>query len=306
MSSPSSPSPPHDIPVALAPWTLHASEIYTIPFYTSSSRTDLLPSFVQDKGESEALTEHFKGGLGMVQVLRYTSSPVGAYDEMLIAPGFFGVPEAASDRVGKDGEGRKKVKERMNARITRIFVSTKESVWNGRRNWNIPKHLATFRFTPVPGSQGGMKIQVLPTQGSASPKSQEPFFQATFTPIAYVPALLMSTAWAKYLSMDLTLVQPPLKQIQDAGDGEVDGIGIGTEKWCQIMPFEKGQCKVGWWDMDSGERKTNVSGDGDGIGDVAEEDGYSKERFWWPGWGRWRFGAKMVDATVLFEEGKKW
>jgi hypothetical protein len=63
------------------------------------------------------------GGFQNIQIVRYSESPVGAYDEILICPGAFKYP------VVKDG----KVRERRNLRITRIYVSTKESAYNGRK-----------------------------------------------------------------------------------------------------------------------------------------------------------------------------
>ena len=62
------------------------------------------------------------GGFQNIQIVRYLESPVGAYDEILICPGAFRYP------VLKDG----KVQERRNLRITRIYVSTKDSAYNGR------------------------------------------------------------------------------------------------------------------------------------------------------------------------------
>lgn len=61
----------------------------------------------------------FVGGIGMVQIIRYTESPVGPYDELLLVPGFFKYD-------GPNGETRK------NVRITRIYVSQKYTCWNGR------------------------------------------------------------------------------------------------------------------------------------------------------------------------------
>lgn len=48
-------------------------------------------------------------------IVRYKETPVGPYDEVIWMPGYFEVP----------GTGRK------HARITRIYVSSLESVFNG-------------------------------------------------------------------------------------------------------------------------------------------------------------------------------
>lgn len=60
----------------------------------------------------------FKGGLGMIQVVRYSSTPVGPYEELVIIPGNFQV-----------SGGSQKGKARM--RISRIYVSQKETTYNG-------------------------------------------------------------------------------------------------------------------------------------------------------------------------------
>ena len=62
----------------------------------------------------------------MAQIIRYSETPVGPYDELAILPGAF-------SGVGRDG-GKKR-----DSRITGIWVSSKETLINGRRNWNIPK-----------------------------------------------------------------------------------------------------------------------------------------------------------------------
>jgi Acetoacetate decarboxylase (ADC) len=56
----------------------------------------------------------------------YADSPVGPYHELLFIPGSF--------RYG----------ERHGFTITKIYVSSEASIVNGRRNWGIPKELATF------------------------------------------------------------------------------------------------------------------------------------------------------------------
>lgn len=62
----------------------------------------------------------------MAQIIRYRETPVGSYDELAILPGTF-------SGVGSDGD------KKRDLRITGIWVSTKETLINGRRNWNIPK-----------------------------------------------------------------------------------------------------------------------------------------------------------------------
>lgn len=64
--------------------------------------------------------------LAYVMFVDYSASPVGPYFELLFIPGSF--------RFGS----------RRLPSITKIYVSSQASVDNGRRNWAIPKQLASF------------------------------------------------------------------------------------------------------------------------------------------------------------------
>lgn len=66
------------------------------------------------------------GGPSALMVVNYATSNVGPYQEILYMPGLF--------RFG----------DRKRQSITRIFVSSWESVVNGQRNWGIPKDRADF------------------------------------------------------------------------------------------------------------------------------------------------------------------
>ncbi|WP_229777830.1 hypothetical protein [Deinococcus seoulensis] len=68
------------------------------------------------------------GARGVLMLVRYVSSPVGPYDELLWA-------EVRGSPVG------------LRPQVTRIVVSTEASVVWGRRNWGIPKELAAFGWS---------------------------------------------------------------------------------------------------------------------------------------------------------------
>ncbi len=68
-----------------------------------------------------------RGDLGVTMFVDYASSDVGPYKELLCAPRRF----RFADR-------------RTHWSISTIFVDSEASVVNGRRNWGIPKELATF------------------------------------------------------------------------------------------------------------------------------------------------------------------
>ncbi len=161
-------------------------------------------------------------------------------------------------------------------------------------DWNIPKHLATFDFKDLPN--GAVKISVYPHQDSTSdiaPKvgtdGVRPFFTATYKPIPYLPNFPSSTAAAKYLGVDLNLVQPPLA-VGNGAQGELPG----TEDWCSILPYQYSRkTGFGWWDFKQEEHR----------GGEGEEEGGEN---WWPGMGRWQLGTMMKDAKIVFSEGKRW
>lgn len=79
------------------------------------------------EASSDFAKDKFIGGLGMVQVIRYTDSPAGPYDEFLMMPGFFEYNMRSEEKNGKQDIVKKK-----NARVTRIYVSQKVTCWNGR------------------------------------------------------------------------------------------------------------------------------------------------------------------------------
>ncbi|KAK5624617.1 hypothetical protein RRF57_000333 [Xylaria bambusicola] len=68
-----------------------------------------------------------QGGISQLQAIRYTESPVGPYDELIVAPGAFNY------------EGEENGKQKMkNMRISRIYVSQKYTCWNGRTSLSTP------------------------------------------------------------------------------------------------------------------------------------------------------------------------
>lgn len=111
-----------DIKTFPAPWTLHGYG-YIILF----------------KAESEWLKQHgfidagnldsYVPSVGTAMLVNYESSTAGGYGELLFIPGKFQMPKGKRYSISK------------------IFVSTMESVINGQNNWGIPKELAQFEFT---------------------------------------------------------------------------------------------------------------------------------------------------------------
>lgn len=114
-----------EVPPAPAPWPLGGDGWILLLRLPANARRDPrhLPS---------ALAELPLGGPSMVMFVDYRDSPAGPYRELLYMPGRFSLPD-----------GRKAWS------VTRIFVSSWESVVNGRRNWGIPKDRADFARLPA-------------------------------------------------------------------------------------------------------------------------------------------------------------
>jgi len=116
-----------DIPSVPPPWTLKG-DIYAFVFWTSRAQAGNLPDMAYSPLEADsdfAKEQKAIGGLGMVQIIRYTDSPVGPYDELILASGTFGYE--------KDDESGRRVKGK-GVKITRIYVSQKHTCYNGRKS----------------------------------------------------------------------------------------------------------------------------------------------------------------------------
>ena len=155
-------------------------------------------------------------------------------------------------------------------------------------DWNIPKHLARFEFYDFPN--GSTSIAIYPNDSDAT----TPFLQTIYKPIPYIPAIPASTSIAKYLGIDMKLVQPPLPK------GDTPEL-VGTEGWASFMPvISSAKTTLGWWDL----QQQGATEEDALLGPTQTNGG--KEELWWPELGRWRIGMKMADATIEFEIGDHW
>lgn len=114
---------------ALAPWTCKA-QIYSLYFYSRpDSETIKAVSTVahapleRDSFFASVEAGQLVGGLGAFMIVRYTDTPVGPYDELVVIPGSY------SYHTGNEVERRKM---NQNPRVTRIYVSQKDTLYNGR------------------------------------------------------------------------------------------------------------------------------------------------------------------------------
>ncbi|KAI4251285.1 MAG: hypothetical protein LQ352_004947 [Teloschistes flavicans] len=239
------------------PWTCHYTG-YVGSFYVSPS-TGLPRDLAYDPHEasSDRFTEAgaWKGGLAMIQLLRYTSTPVGPYDEMILIPGNFNVP----------GHG-------SYTRITRIYVSQRDTTYNGRKNWNIPKHIARFKYTGD-FCAPPFTVQLFPED----PTIETPFFTASLKPLSiWTPSFPFSSRITKWIGLPDSFVQPPLPE------GEPKNIICGTDDWfkCQAKLYSP-KTKLVWMDMKQPGKKS----------------GEAREN-WWPGIRRWQIGMWLQNAQL--------
>lgn len=104
-----------------APWSL-AGYGYIVLFKAR-------PGWLLENGFiDDEMRERFIPSIGAAMLVNYQESTAGPYGELLFIPGKFRFPEGARYSISK------------------IYVSTLESVLSGRKNWGIPKELADFSF----------------------------------------------------------------------------------------------------------------------------------------------------------------
>ncbi|KAH9072778.1 hypothetical protein EDB83DRAFT_2672951 [Lactarius deliciosus] len=219
LDSPSSHVPPSGVTPTAPPWSLRV-KLYI--FFTSLKPVNSEDHVLQglppgSYNPSEALhpsalglvngSPQWKGGLVGVVLVRYEDSPVGPYDELALGFHGFANPYQKS----------------TNWRITNIYVSSLQSAWNGRRNWNIPKHLARFKFVSL-GPNTSIEVSLL--------DAEKPFFTASLSD-SCLPAIPIPSS---VITPFMGLVQPPL----------VSGLpeDLTNDKWSIITPRYDG-----WWKL---------------------------------------------------------
>lgn len=254
--------PPSGIPEAIPPWTLDA-ECWIFPCYTTSSQivknkeepvgqsNDSASSLAKKQGiepgsyhpledVSHITNDIFKGGLGGWILYRYASSPVGPYDELIYVAGNFQSKDSNTNGL----------------RITNIYVSTENSVWNGRRNWNIPKHVAKFEWSH-PFRARNTESQVVKIY-HPSIDEQKPFFSATLTQSKYVPYLPINTNYFP----SLPLIQPPLQAglyKRNSRESQVETESLPSNLYRSTSPTFKGKFTLAYCKFASGQ---STYGDG--------------------------------------------
>lgn len=152
------------LPEAPAPWQLQGSAY----ILAMKMPTPLLASCPFTPTH---LRDSLRAPLSLAMLVDYHSTPAGPYRELLFIPGSFRF------RAGRLPS------------ISRIFVSTQASVYNGRRNWGIPKDVADFDFE---WSTGGHDRAVI-TQPDGDLIAR--ITLEAFGPELPAPAHLVPAAW---------------------------------------------------------------------------------------------------------------
>ncbi|PPJ56347.1 hypothetical protein CBER1_00723 [Cercospora berteroae] len=300
---------PEPIELVPAPWTLKGDMYGSfllpgagVPLFANS---DSLPKKAfppLERQYPEAIAGEYTGRLGMLQVLRYTETPVGPYDELLIIPGFFGFEENG--------------KRQEMTRVSRIYVSQKYTAWNGRKNWNIPKHLARFDWTYSDDGSATVKVYPFDTTGdpTESSPSEKPFFQMTFSPLLpqnllsntltsllpglglnkglnLNPTIPFTTDLYALLGINATLYQPPVPASNDSFGAITDG----GPNWKAVVPGQHStNSTLGLVNLDQ------TGGDGEATGVNAVGDEFFPN--FWPGLPKQNVGIRLRDATITFSE----
>ncbi|KKZ61333.1 hypothetical protein EMCG_04052 [[Emmonsia] crescens] len=218
MSEPTSKTPFPDKP---SPWLNMKSQ-----FFCSVGRAKGIPeaSYADLEAQSSfadpAASGQFKGIRCTVIIVRYLESPIGPYDEILWIPGWFEVPG----------------KKTSSPRITRIYVSSKESIYNGRKNWNIPKHLASFKFIPSD------TLSTMPYSGveiSLPSTPDQPFVVLQFSPLTLLSKFSIPIN-TSYVPISPLLGMPPVPESESWKEDAL----VGTKEWCHAKVDVSGWARM--------------------------------------------------------------
>lgn len=124
----------------------------------------------------------------------------------------------------------------------------------------VPKYIANFQFTPVPGSPAATQVEIsLPSNPS------KPFFKAILTPARYVPSVPLSSR----IPLG-SIVQPPIPSPTDSGS-----MLLGCPDWIETVPALGGWLRLVWpqpalpprEDVHGEGKKTKRYGDGEHFAD---------------------------------------
>lgn len=118
------------------PWTLKGNGYIFIYHFPKEfvEKFGFLANYQQD-----SFTGDF---IGTVMLVDYETSAVGPYRELLFVP------------------GRMNFNKKKLFSISKIYVSSSDSVWNGNENWGIPKELADFNITKLTEKESIIEVMI--------------------------------------------------------------------------------------------------------------------------------------------------
>lgn len=147
---------------------------------------------------------------------------IGPYDELMYIPGAFTTPSLP----GGDGKSH--------LRLTRIYVSESNpaTIYNGRVNWNVPKHPARFEFKGLSKLETGISVYP-PSAGGGELAEAPPFFSVVVCKAgSFLPSIPFSS---NVIPFDAKLVLPPLTASPS------DPTLAGTDSWKSFLTVMKGK-----------------------------------------------------------------
>ncbi|KAL6170634.1 hypothetical protein ACJQWK_03606 [Exserohilum turcicum] len=224
----------------------------------------------------------------------------------MLVPGNFSFPNPTSSDAPKLPQKA--------LRISRIYVSQRTTAYNGRLNWNIPKHLARFSFSAPPTAPGqspppSLTVQVF-APGTTDGDGTAPFFACTVKPWQWIPALPVNT---KYIPLSLTVAQPPIPEHAGfkaaAAKAAVDNAHTVDEY--DIDPAKAGAVLPGtdrWRAFDVAATSPSARGCWVEVHARTEEEGESEESkvFWPKGLTMWSVGGWMEHVNWVLGEVIEW
>jgi Acetoacetate decarboxylase (ADC) len=122
--------------IAPAPWKLKGNGYIFLYRFSKD--------FVEQNGFlADYQQKAYKGDfVGTVMLVNYVSSEVGPYHELLFVPGRMGF------------------KNKKLFSISKIYVSSYDSVYNGINNWGIPKELAEFEILKINENEKQIEVKI--------------------------------------------------------------------------------------------------------------------------------------------------
>jgi len=119
-------------------------------------------------------------------------------------------------------------------------------------NWNIPKHVAKFKFTPLVPKSKTILVEVSPPG-----EESKPFFRALCTPISFLPSFPFSS---KLMPADMnTITHPPLPGSPSSYSE------VLTDKWISIVMTMKGRGELAKFKLAQTEEDIEKGEFGDGV-----------------------------------------